>query len=655
MAKWSSHYLTKSAEDVQRPVYTLIVCEDWTYAEPGDSYLEDAVGVAETAIQLASDGDFTIENGDVLIIYDKDGFEFIVAHNWDSGTQEITVATRAQYGTYAKAFDRGAVVAKPLAYFATQPISGTTLPFTIGMNFPTGGGQSVDMRECRTTVDDISIVVQDHNADIPRYFKRKPIIGLRAIILAGYEGMVWENFSFMAVGYISDLDISQTNVYEFTVESIMSQLKVKLFGDIEDFDSTLTSTITNVSGTFGLTPVSSAYLNSSAQTMASVGSAWMVPGQLLKAGIVYKIDDEYILSAGGTGSTITVAVDGRGYWNSTAASHTAGAEVDMMFGVEGHPIDILLGLLLTKYTRTAKLNYQKVGDPGHYWDWGSVIDEDMDTLAIGVEFGDIEVQTFHDIRDKWFVDYVFRYKFAKRTDMESFIPKHILNPLGLILYVNRAGKLALAIQQPPLNATPDVLDKSSIIGVPRITFHKDDVVNEVLVKLDHDGEDFQTEVRLIDAESQVKYSRKDQITLEAYGLDSNWQGADTAERMARRKLRPIKDPNPVLVVTALFSKTKTEIGEIILLQHEDLPNVIRGSVGWEDLAMVIGRSPDWEQGALSFEVIDTQYAGQRYCLIAPSGTLDYTAASDTVKATYGFVSDGVTEKMSNGDEGYLVM
>jgi hypothetical protein len=44
---------------------------------------------------------------------------------------------------------------------------------------------------------------------------------------------------------------------------------------------------------------------------------------------------------------------------------------------------------------------------------------------------------------------------------------------------------------------------------------------------------------------------------------------------------------------------------------------------------------------------------QRYALIAPNATPDYTSASDSEKAKYAFFADNTTEKMSDGSPAYV--
>jgi len=646
MAKWSQSYTAKTEQPELAPIYALVICEDWTYARPNDTMLENAVGVAETSLQLPSDGDFSAIPGDLIWLYDQQGFEVAEIRTFDTVTQNIGLLTRGQGGTTAKNFDRGAVVVKPLALFSTQAINGTTLSFTKGMTFPSGGGQEYDLREGRTNVDDVTIEVQDANADVPRYFKKSPIIGLRAIILGGYEGMAFEHYSFLWVGSITEMTNYNTNIYSFVIDSVFAKLKKELFGDIEDFDATLTNNISSSDTSFDVTDTSTAYLNSAAQTMGTP-TGW---GEEMVCGIVYKIDDEYILSNGGTGNTIGVAFGGgRGWWGSTPAAHTIGDEVDVFFSYQGPPIEFLIGLLLTKQTDTDSLLFTR-SDLLHY-DWGSVMDIDRDPLAIGIEYGDVEIQSFLDIRERWFADYIFRYKFGKRMDMENTIPKHILKPLGLAFYMNRAGKLALGIMKPPAGIDSPVIDK--FVGVPSIKYDATEIINEVVVKFDYDGEEFQDEVRLIDGASQVTYGRQDAVTLECLGLDTSLRGESIAPRIARRKIRPLKDPNPVVSVETFFSHSGLEMTQVVRLVHPDLPNVATGSVGWDKLVMIVGKRPDWETGSLVFDVIDTNYFGKRYGLIAPSGTSDYSSASDETKETYCFISD-MNGKMSDGTDGYMI-
>jgi hypothetical protein len=159
----------------------------------------------------------------------------------------------------------------------------------------------------------------------------------------------------------------------------------------------------------------------------------------------------------------------------------------------------------------------------------------------------------------------------------------------------------------------------------------------------------------LDAGSQSTCDYTGAITTDARGLITGWfNGEGKALRLARRKRQRFSDPNPAVPLEVLIKHKNIEPMSIVKVEHTGLPDPYAGTVGWNKYVLVVGKRIRWDTGTLILDVVDTGYAGKRYCTIAPSGTVDYVDASDSVRQNYGFVGDSI-DQMSDGTDAYQIM
>jgi len=649
MPSWSYRYTERAGLLSQEPVYALVVFEDRTQ-------LGGDLTAAPTTIDGAEGDSMTLrERGDFfpVMVYDADGFELFTG-TYDTATNDVTVDSYAVYGTPARTFTREySTIGVPWLCYSTGEIPEATTLFETGMDMPSGSQQEIDFIEGGNRSQPVTVSVLDTGGRITRQLRDRTIIGKTAMVLGGYEGLSLADFTVLHVGPVTRFSILRGSVYEIEVDTVMVKLKRKLFRDVAAFDTTLSGSMTSGQTTIPLTDASDVYDSFPATLGAKPGWVGTWYEQYWRAAMYFKVDNEYMRHASGTGPVNVT----RGCLGTTAASHSSGKTVDMLFVVEGNPINILLGFILTRDPNYEALAYLIPGETtGNNYDWAGAVDDAKAALGLHVEVGDVDVSSFEDVRDNFFPRYFGRIAFSKETDMEKELRESLLKPLGLNLYVNRAGKLALTIVRPPLNAEPVVLDESNVVGIPDIDFTNEEIVNEVTVEYDHDyiTGDSVSETTVLDATSQSAYDRAGDCTLATRWLVSDLRGASLAQRLAKKKMRHTKEPNPVLPVEVLFSQNAIDLGDAVQLTLDALPDPITGAVGWDKQTIVTGRRVDWQNGTLVLDLVATAYQ-KRYCLIAPAAMGDYTAATDAEKAVYGFVAGGTTERMSDNTPPYQIM
>src|SRR6188768_2382893 len=159
---WPPVYTNRSTEAAQAPVYCLIVFEDRTQ-------LGGDIGVAPSTVAGATGDSMTLRdrggNPYPFMLYDNDGFELFTGE-YDAGSNTFSNVSYGAYDTTARTFTRNRTnVAVPWLCLSTTSVNDL---FQVGMSFPSGGRQEMDLIEGYTRSESVSVEVQDTNARITK-------------------------------------------------------------------------------------------------------------------------------------------------------------------------------------------------------------------------------------------------------------------------------------------------------------------------------------------------------------------------------------------------------------------------------------------------------------------------------------------------------
>ena len=125
------------------------------------------------------------------------------------------------------------------------------------------------------------------------------------------------------------------------------------------------------------------------------------------------------------------------------------------------------------------------------------------------------------------------------------------------------------------------------------------------------------------------------------------------ELAGRMRVRYLKTP-ALMEALVNFRKRNLEEGDVVALTYPQVPDLLTGERGVSGhLMTVISIRPDFGKGLLRLRLLDTGF--RRYGVISPSGTADYTSATDQEKNTFAWISDDATHQMSDGSEGYRLI
>lgn len=647
MPQWSSRYTSTSKLAKQQPVYVLVLFDHYGAVKRN--------AIDGNTDWFTMDTSYTFEeHRGPLMLFNRDVWEFADPYLWDlTGASYWVYAHRGQYGTTEQDIIGRDSIGTVRGIFSTGTILDADMGLDIKsgyMSYPSGLNQSLDMVSGRLQMDPISLNIQDRNQDVTRMLRSNPIIGRMAIIMGGYEGMKFTDYSFLHVGRVDSVEILDGSIYNLEIDNPTRKLSKKLFNYLDAWTDTLvTGGVTDTDTDWSDELAGDTPLNDTGQEQ--VASGYYAAHFLRVQGTDASDEHEFVRL--NTNGVIHGVI--RGQLGTTAIAHGGGSEVTLAIAVEDNPIDVLLSFLLNDESITVPRDTSNLDGYPFVWDsvpgWGPV--------GVGIKRADLNLESFETIRNNWFRDYWVRIIITRGEQMKPFIEKHLLKPYGLCLYVNNHGQLSLGIMRPtiPVPTSVPILNADDIVGIPPINISSRDIVNEVSTNYDYDegARDYDSNVQVLDQGSQTTYDHQGVVNMDARGLVTGWfAGENKALKISQRKRQRFSDPNPEVPLEVLFSHNYIDPMSIVRVVHAGLPDHYNGTVGWDKYMLVVGKRVRWDTGTLILDVIDTGYAGKRYCTIAPSGQVDYDTASESQKLNYGFISDA-NQEMGDGSDGYQIM
>lgn len=300
--------------------------------------------------------------------------------------------------------------------------------------------------------------------------------------------------------------------------------------------------------------------------------------------------------------------------------------------VKGHPLDILLTILLTELDL----------DP-------SLVDSDK-IIAY---------------RDGPFAGVNFVFRLSQSPAGIDFMKAQILKVLGGYLWVNSSGQVTINFFY-PLSGPVAVasLGPDQWTAIPTAeqvgsSSGSKSMINTTQFQFDKDDHDKNSSGNYLAFETQEYgpsvslYGVFGEQTVQADGLRSAYQGYFIAKMVSRLYFLRygfkalMFDQN---AAASFWNTVRIEPGDIVSVTHPNVPNRKLGVMGITDkLFEVINKSIDFTNGLVTLTLIDASYLSTfGFFKITPVDEADYTAASSPDKAKYMFQCND-SDEYSNSD------
>lgn len=123
---------------------------------------------------------------------------------------------------------------------------------------------------------------------------------------------------------------------------------------------------------------------------------------------------------------------------------------------------------------------------------------------------------------------------------------------------------------------------------------------------------------------------KKTLVIKSKGLPDNQMARDFIERRANVVFGRYAPPPPTVKIKTFYSHHLSDVGDLVPVTHSKIPNLQTGTRGITEHYMeIIKRTADWEKGRCTFELLYTDWTGERYIVLAPNMTVT-SGVSDTV-------------------------
>lgn len=264
-------------------------------------------------------------------------------------------------------------------------------------------------------------------------------------------------------------------------------------------------------------------------------------------------------------------------------------------------------------------------------------------------------------RDTWHPGDVGEIVFNDPENGKSHLEDEFFRIFQAFPAIGGAGTIGLRFHVPalPASAAP-LLDTDHVIDVQSWARLYGDHLNKFTISGDYDPTDDEYDTVLYNTETsedttdQSATGETIEYLAESKWLKTAYDGVGVAQELAgRMRIRYLKTP-AVMDVLVNFRKRNLEQGDVAALSYPHVPDLLTGLRGaTARLMTIISIRPDFDRGLLRMRLLDTGL--KRYGVISPAAQGDFTAASDVEKNTFGWISDGTTNLMSDGSEGYRLI
>ena len=392
--------------------------------------------------------------------------------------------------------------------------------------------------------------------------------------------------------------------------------------------------------------------------------------------ILIRIGDEYVagtVAVDGIETSITVL--GRAQFNSPAVQHAPGddllevmwtgarsatgtaADQVSQFSAGDHPLEVVLQRLLSRKGDGANGVYDTLPEG-----WG-----------LGLDASRVDVAGILALKRTWFANARHLWVHEEPHTLKAALAE-ILRPHGCYPVTTLGDLLTIRRLSPPIpGASLRAIDASAIVAVPTWDSNTVNVVGRVIWRCDWDPvagdyrQEFKGEMVGPYQEAQEFYAglwktleieARGQFTGNDAGVNFFGAGLSTgADEASLRHYELVRDryarPFPAVGVECSLNYLDVEVGDLVTLTIENLPDVTTGELGLSGaICEVARRSIDRARGVVQLTLLHST-APNTFRLLSPSGVVSATAAG-LITLTDGVHNDAGQDRTAGFYAGQVI-
>ncbi|MDE2103273.1 MAG: hypothetical protein KGL39_38865 [Patescibacteria group bacterium] len=371
---------------------------------------------------------------------------------------------------------------------------------------------------------------------------------------------------------------------------------------------------------------------------------------------------------GGPGGSFTGLVFGQpdSQGASSDANAAIGASVDNVIGIQGHPIDIILGILLS--TGTGLNNPTNTPAPSNVplYQTSGLANYDVNpsnagapgsSFGIGIPWWQVNIPNF--VAQKALMGGLYFVGYFQNTELAlKFIENYLLEQSHLGLFTNRNGQVDCKAITAPTDMTNAVtLDQTNIIGQPQFSGNLQTngyFYNETFISYDYQL--VQGYYASIDAVQNVpslnNYQEESQIQVDGRFFNTSapyYLGASMSSRCSTIYLARFSNPPPLIVCDVFDMFTLLNPFDPVILNHPNVPNYLTGGKGGSIDCQVVKVEPNWANGSMKVTLMAIGWYLQQS---HPSPRLiissNYTVSSNQTAQGLVYIYPGVLLTINQG-------
>ena len=326
--------------------------------------------------------------------------------------------------------------------------------------------------------------------------------------------------------------------------------------------------------------------------------------------------------------------------------------------IQGNPIDIAL----VAYQNEIGIGQANPNDPSSWQRYDPISGTGLINPNPGLDVG-----TLLSLKSTQFSGDRFEFKLTSAQTAKEWVEEQILKPLGLYHIVRPSGMLSFKSMKSPITtAGATEINQDHMIGIPEI--ERWPVLNYVTVRFDSQDPNvgqsqtaasmYSSEYTFIDEDSADQYTQYFQQQVEAQGLRLAWGGYLRAWLIAQRIFSRHSFATPEYHFTVQLRDVVYELGDLILLSHPLVLDLVSGTLGIQRvLCEITDRQPNYANGTIEYKAADTRFLNYTtpYSIAGVSENIPaWTSASAEQKTKYMFICSASTLKYSDGTPGNTI-
>jgi len=296
----------------------------------------------------------------------------------------------------------------------------------------------------------------------------------------------------------------------------------------------------------------------------------------------------------GTGSLLFsgVAIDWpENIGNPGDQNYHIGDSVDNFVQFSGHPIDLILKILMTTS-----------GSPGpNHAPTGTNYDVFPKGQGIGVPWYQIAISNFE--KQKTLMGAMtFHGYFQDSTQALKFIEDNILQQAHIMVFMNREGLIDCKAIFDTIDTTGAItLDETNVIGQPMFDNNLptgNQFLNSIWVNYNYKPiTDYYSKTEWeIESDSQTDYREEYPLKVDSKFINSSYGGDALAQKCIDTFAARFKRPPPKITCMTFDAVHLLDPGSIVILDHPNVPNYMTGKDGGPISCQVINVEPDFPTG-----------------------------------------------------------